>query len=100
MQIDVPVREHYPFGIGTGAAGIEKFCDGIFVNGSDISAMRRGCGKEFFVVVRREPSCFGSAVKQADGLYRRNVIAKGFRYSKELFLDEQSGHSGVVQNVA
>src|SRR5271154_5098695 len=95
MQIDVPVREHYTFGIGARAAGVEKFRNGIFVNRSDISAMRRGGGKEFFVVVGRKPSCFGSAVEQTDRLYRRNVVAKGFRHTKELFLHEQSSHACV-----
>ena len=100
VQIDVPVREHYTFGISAGAAGIEKFRDGIFVNGSNVSAMRRGCSEEFFVVLGREPSCFGSAVQKIDLLYRRNVIAKGFRHSKQLLLDEQSSDAGVVENVA
>jgi len=63
------VREHYTFGIGARAAGIEKLGQRVFVDGSDVGAMRGGRLEKIFVVARREPWPFWSALKLAECFY-------------------------------
>ena len=50
VKIDVAVGEHYTFGIGAGAAGVEKFGEGCFVNGRYVRLIRRGCSQESVVI--------------------------------------------------
>ena len=45
VEIDISVRQHHTFWIRAGAAGIEKLGQGIFVDGSDVGAIRRGRGE-------------------------------------------------------
>jgi hypothetical protein len=40
VKIDVAVGEHDAFGVGAGAAGVEKFGDGVFVDGIDVGVSR------------------------------------------------------------
>jgi len=49
MKVNISVREHYTFGIGARAAGIEKLGQRVFVDGSDVGAMRGGPPGEIFV---------------------------------------------------
>src|ERR1700676_3050805 len=66
VQVHVAVSEHYAFGIGAGAAGVEKLGQGIFINGGDVREIRRGGGQKLVVILRGEPGSGGSAVKLAN----------------------------------
>src|SRR5271156_5550648 len=66
VQIDVAVGEHHAFGVGAGAAGVEKLGEGIFVNGGNIREMRSGGGQQRIVIFGGEPGCFGSAIELAE----------------------------------
>src|ERR1700720_2507238 len=72
MEVNISVREHYTFGVGARAAGIEKFGQRVFVDGSDIGAMRGGRPDKIFVVARREPWRFRTAFKLAECFYFGN----------------------------
>src|SRR6266853_2983486 len=99
MEVNVSVREHYTLGIGTRAAGIEKLGQRVFVDGSDVGAMRGGSLEKIFVVAWRKPWRFWRAVKLAECSYFRNILAKGLDQAVKLFLSEEDSRPGIIQNV-
>ena len=100
VQVHISVREHYAFGIGAGATGVEKFRQGIFINAGDVREMGRGGGQKLVVVLGAEPGRCGSAVELANQLDRGNLFAKCFGDGEELFFHEESGSAGIVEDVA
>src|SRR6267143_7104011 len=76
MEVNISVREHYTLGVGARAAGIEKLGQGVFVDGSDVSAVRRGLLQQTFVATWRKPRRFWRALKLAECFYFRNILAK------------------------
>src|SRR5580704_6464200 len=100
MEVNISVREHYTLGIGTRAAGIEKLGQRVFIDGSDVGAMRGGRPEKVFVVAWREPWRFWSALKLAECFYFRNVLAKRLDQPEKLFLNEEDCRPGIIQNIA
>ena len=76
VEVDVSVRQHYALGIRAGAAGIEKLGQGVFVDGSDVGAVRRGRREKGVVVTRVEPKRLGRAIKLDEHFYRAKILAK------------------------
>src|SRR5271156_1419196 len=66
VQVHVAVGKHHAFGIGAGAAGVEKLGQGIFINGGDVGETGRGGGQELIVCLRGEPGSGGVAVELAN----------------------------------
>src|SRR5260370_11313158 len=99
MKVKISVREHYTFGIGARAAGIEKLGQRVFVDGSDVGAMRGGRLEKIFVVAWIKPWRFWRAVKLAECSYFRNILAKGLDQAEKLFLSEEDSRPGIIQNV-
>src|SRR6266853_6714073 len=98
MEVNVSVREHYTLGIGTRAAGIEKLGQRVFVDGSDVGAMRGGSLEKIFVVAWRKPWRFWSALKLAECCYFRNVLAKRLDQGETLFLNKEDRRSGIMHH--
>src|SRR6267378_3856709 len=53
MKVNISVREHYTLGIGARAAGIEKLGQRVFVDASDVGAMRCGCVEKAMALLER-----------------------------------------------
>src|SRR5229473_6369347 len=100
MKVNISVREHYTLGIGARAAGIEKLGQRVFVDGSDVGAMRGGRLEKIFVVAWRKPWRFWSALKLAECSYFRNILAKRLDQAEKLFLNKEDCRPGIIQNVA
>src|SRR5271156_1798866 len=100
VEIDVAVREHHTFGIGTGAAGVEEFGDGVFVDGGDVQGVWRGGREQLVVIVRSEPGGFRSAFEQAESFDGGEILAEGVDERKKLLFDEEDGGAGIVEDVA
>src|ERR1700733_183341 len=88
VEIDVSVRQHYALRVCTCAAGVEELGQGIFVDGSDVGAMRCGCGEKSVVVAWGKPRQLWRAVKLDEHLYRAQIFAEGFDQTEKLLLDE------------
>src|ERR1700675_1720758 len=99
MEVNISVREHYTLGIGTRAAGIEKLGQRVFIDRSDVGAMRDGRLEQIFVVARRKPWRFWSALKLAECFYPRNILAKRLDQAEKLLLNEEDCRPGIIQNV-
>ena len=78
MEVDISVRKHYTLGICAGAAGIEELSQGVFVDGADVGAMRRGCCEKGVVVAGVEPRHVWRTVKLNEHFYRAKTLAKRF----------------------
>src|ERR1700677_4276746 len=76
MEVDISVRKHYTLGICAGTAGIEKLSQGIFVDGVDVGAMRRGPCEKGVVVAGVEPRRVWRTVKLNEHFYRAKTLAK------------------------
>ena len=100
MKVNISVREHYTLGIGARAAGIEKLGQRVFVDGSDVGAMRGGRLEKIFVVAWRKPWRFWSTLKLAECSYFRNILAKRLDQAEKLFLNKEDCRPGIIQNVA
>src|SRR6266436_5692302 len=66
MEVNISVREHYTLGVGARAAGIEKLGQRVFVDGSDVGAMRGGRLAKSSVLASRQPRCLWSALRLAE----------------------------------
>src|SRR5258707_14911745 len=97
MQVNISVREHYTLGIGTRAAGIEKLGQRVFVDGSDIGAMRGGSLEKIFVVAWRKPWRLRSALKLAECFYFTNILAKRLDQAEKRLLNEEDCRPGNIQ---
>src|ERR1700730_154116 len=100
MKVNISVCEHYTLGIGARAAGIEKLGQRVFVDGSDVDAMRGSRLEKIFVVAWRKPGRFWRALKLAECFYFRNILAKRLDQAEKLFLNEEDCRPGIIQNVA
>src|ERR1700683_4744358 len=78
MKIDMSVRKHYTLGICAGAAGIEKLSQGVFVDGVDVGAMRRGRCEKGVVVAGGEPRSLRGGVKVDEHFYAGKSMSKRF----------------------
>src|ERR1700677_1858162 len=78
MEVDISVRKHHILGICAGAAGIEELSQGVFVDGVDVGAMRRGCCEKRVVVAGVEPRRVRRTVKLNEHFYRAKTLAKRF----------------------
>src|SRR6266403_1651147 len=77
MEVNISVREHYALGIGARAAGIEKLGQRVFVDGSDVGAMRGGRLEKISVVAWRKPWPFWRAASW------QNVLTSGISLRKD-----------------
>src|ERR1700676_1134598 len=69
MQIHVSVGQHHSLGIGAGAAGIEQFSQGVFVEVGHIGPVRRRRRPNVFIISWREPDFLRCSVKHEESLY-------------------------------
>src|SRR6266849_6599618 len=76
MQINISVRQHDAFGIGSGPAGVKKFGNGVLVNFHDVELARWRRGEKSFITVRRQPAGLGRTVKDKKGLDRREFVSE------------------------
>src|ERR1700730_10543938 len=74
MEVNISVREHDALGVGARAAGIEKLGQRVFIDPSDVGAVRSGRLEKGFVVLSREPWRFWSALELAERPYFRNIL--------------------------
>ena len=101
VKIHISVGEHHTFGIGAGAAGIEKLRHSVFVDRGDVGAIRCRCSEKSFVVLRRratplrERHSVGRIVF-TEGISLRNDSAK----PKKLLFHEKDCRPGVIEDVA
>src|ERR1700732_2815787 len=98
MEVNISVREHYTLGVGARTAGIEKLGQRVFVDGSDVGAMRGSRPEKVFVVAWRKPWRFWSALKLAECSYFRNILEKSLNQAEKLFLNEEVCRPGIIQN--
>src|ERR1700678_3739815 len=75
MEVDISVRKHYTLGICAGTAGIEELSQGVFVDGVDVGAMRRGRCEKGVVVAGGEPRRVRRTVKLNKHFYGGRPLA-------------------------
>src|SRR5579864_7335670 len=91
--------QHHSLGIGAGAAGIEQFSQGVFVEVHHIRPVRRRLRQNVFIISWREPGSLRCSVKHEESLHSRNALPKRIHDLSELFFQEEHFHPGVIQNV-
>src|SRR4029077_9319387 len=94
MEVNTSVREHYTLGVGARTTGIENLGQRVFVDGSDVGAMRGGRPEKIFVVEWRKPWRFWRALKLAEFFYFRNILAKRLDQAEKLFLNKEDCRPG------
>src|SRR5690348_4127247 len=98
VQVGIAMRKHDALGIGTRAAGIEKFGHAVFVHFHDVCAVRGSSSEHVVVIGGSEPIGLGRAVEKAEMFNRGNALPKGIHRGKKLFLQEKYFCPCVVQN--
>src|SRR5882724_7737030 len=99
MEVNISVREHYTLGVGARAAGIEKLGQRVFVDGSDVGAMRGSCLEKILIVAWKKPWRFWRALKLAECFYLRDIIAERRDQAEKLFLNEENCRPRIIHNV-
>src|SRR5579863_1397036 len=69
VEINISVGQHHSLGIGAGAAGIEQFSQGVFVEIHYIRPVRRRRRQNVFIISWREPGCLRCRVKHKESLH-------------------------------
>src|ERR1700722_7006618 len=70
VEVYVSVGQHHSLGIGAGAAGIEQFSQGVFVEAHHIRPVRRRRRQNVFIISWREPGSLRCSVKHEESLHR------------------------------
>ena len=69
VEINISVGQHHSLGIGAGAAGIEQFSQGVFVEVHHIRPVRRRRRQNVFIISWREPGSLRCSVKHEESLH-------------------------------
>lgn len=70
------MSEHYSLGVGAGAAGIEQFGKGVFVELQDVWLMGRCLREHVVIIVGRKPRLLRDGVEQEKVLNQRNAFSE------------------------
>ena len=98
MQIKVAVREHHALRVSGGAAGVEQFRDGIFVNPAEVNVGGLGHFDQLVVKLGLRPG--GLGVAQGNGVRDGGSMgAQDFDQRNEFGIEEEDLRRGVVQDV-
>src|SRR6202790_2578536 len=76
VEIDISVAQHHSLGVGAGAAGIEQFSQGVFVEVHDIGPVRRSRRQNVFIISWGEPGSLRCSVKHEESLHSGNALPK------------------------
>ena len=71
VQVDVAMGEHHTFWAGAGSAGVEDFCDGIFIKGHQVRSIGSSRGEHLLVGLTAKPCGLRRSVElneRVDGL--------------------------------
>src|SRR4029077_3227509 len=98
VKVNVSMRQHHALGVGTRTARIEKLTQRVFVDGSDVGAIGRGCFKMGVIVAWRKPRRFRCPVELDTGLHTRNILAKRLDPPEKLLLNKQNRWLRIIQD--
>src|ERR1022692_3594538 len=69
VEINISVSQHHSLGIGAGAAGVEQFSQGVFVEVHHIGPVGRRRRQNVFIISWREPGSLRCSVKHEESLH-------------------------------